>query len=116
MGAISSGLTARFSAPNESPASALARWRSTRPAWLPDRYKEIEDSCKSVTWEWRHTGLMMKMVAGGPFGGRTVYRLTALFDDDGAGGTVVTVNGQADEKTRAAINAAADTVFEGEIV
>ena len=42
--------------------------------------------------------------------------LTALFDDDGAGGTKITLNGQADEKTRAAISAAAENVFESEIV
>ena len=114
--ALSSGITAHFSAPGDPPSSALARWRATPPDWLPSRYGEVEDSYKSVTWEWRHTGLAMKLVGGAMFGGRTVYRITALFDDDGAGGSRITVNGQADEETRAAIAAAADTVFGGEIV
>jgi hypothetical protein len=109
-------LTARFAAPGEPPMQALARWRSSRPEWLPAAYREIEDSYKSVTWEWRHTGALMKLVGGGLFGGQEVYRITALFDDDGAGGSRITVNGQADEDTRAAIRAAAESYVEGGIV
>ena len=116
MSAISSGLTAHFSAPGEPPARALAQWRSERPSWLPSKYDEVEDSYKSVTWEFRHTPLSMKLVGGGFFGGRTVYRLTAMFDDDGRGGSKITVNGAADDETREAIRAAAEDFFEGGIV
>jgi hypothetical protein len=108
-------LTARFSAP-EPPAQALARWRSARPDWLPSQYREVEDSYESVTWEWRHTGGLMKLVGGGFFGGQEVYRLTALFTDDGAGGSRITVNGRADESTREAIRAAAESYVDGGIV
>src|SRR5436305_13222145 len=98
MAGISNTITAKFSAPGEAPPQALARWRSDRPDWLPDEYKEIEDSYKSVTWEWRHTGLAMKLVGGGFFGGSEVYRITALFNDDGARGPAITVNGQVDDR------------------
>ena len=113
MPSITSTLTARFSATGESPASARERWRATTPDWLPRRYGEIDDSYNSVTWQWKHTQLVMKLVAGGLFGGTTAYRLTALFEDDAAGGSRITVNGQADADTRAAIQAAADSYFEG---
>jgi hypothetical protein len=114
---ISAQLTATFTAPNERPATALANWRSNRPEWLPDQYKEIDDSYNSVTWEWRHTPLSMKFVPGAKFfGGQTVYRLTALFDDDGRFGSKITVNGSCDPDTHQAIVAAADNVFDGGIV
>jgi hypothetical protein len=117
MSAISSTLTASFSAPGEPPATALARWRKTPPDWLPGRYKEIQDSYNSVTWEWRHVLMSMKLVSlGGLLGGATVYRITAIFEDDGARGTLITVNGAADVKTRAAITKAADHVFAGGLV
>jgi hypothetical protein len=116
-GATSSALTARFSVAGEPPATALAKWRTTRPAWLPGRYEEIEDSFDSVTWQWRHKQAAMKLIPfSGFFGGATVYRITALFQDDGAGGSRITVNGEADPDTRAAIGAAAESVFEGGIV
>jgi hypothetical protein len=116
MPSITSTLSANFSAPGEPPASALRRWRETPPDWLPSRYREIDDSYNSVTWEWRHTQLAMKLVLGGLFGGATSYRLTSLFEDDGSGGSLVTLNGQADADTRAAIRAAADSYFEGGLV
>jgi hypothetical protein len=116
-GSISSALTARFSAAGEPPAAALAKWRANRPGWLPDRYEEIEDSFESVTWQWRHEQLAMKLIPfSGFFGGATSYRITALFQDDGAGGSRITVNGEADSDTRAAIGAAAESVAEGGIV
>jgi hypothetical protein len=113
---LSNTITAKFSAPGEAPMQALARWRSTRPDWLPDHYKEIEDSYKSVTWEWRHTPMSMKLVGGGLFGGRSVYRITASFSDDGAGGSAITVNGQADDHTYKAIVEASDSYAAGGIV
>jgi hypothetical protein len=117
MSAISSTLTARFSAPGEPPAASLARWRESPPAWLPECYKEIDRSYNSVTWEWRHTPLSMKLtVIGKWFGGETSYRLTALFLDDGAGGSKITVNGGCDDDTHAAIRAAAEQVVEGGVV
>ena len=114
MGSLSSSLTAQFSARGEPPGSALARWRATPPAWLPAHYGEIEDSYNSVTWEWRHKQLSMKLLPfSGVFGGATCYRITALFEDDGAGGSRVTVNGQADQKTQAAIGEAAESFLVG---
>jgi hypothetical protein len=117
MPSISSSLTARFSARTEPPASALARWRKTPPDWLPSRYVEVDDSYNSVTWEWRQQQAMMRLVTlNGLLGGVTCYRLTALFEDDGSGGSRITLDGQADRATRAAIVAAADSVFEGGLV
>ncbi|MGA2007582.1 MAG: hypothetical protein ABSH27_08515 [Solirubrobacteraceae bacterium] len=40
--AISTALTARFSARGESLASALAPWRANRPDWLPPHCREAE--------------------------------------------------------------------------
>ena len=59
----------------------------------------------------------MKLVTlGGLLGGASVYRITAIFEDDGTRGSLITVNGAADVKTRAAIAAAADHVFAGGLV
>jgi hypothetical protein len=110
---ISAQLTARFSA-RESPASALAKWRATHPDWLPDHYEQIDESYNSITWEWRHTPMSMKFVPfGAALGGRTVYRLTALFQADGAGGSRITVNGSCDQDTHRAIHAATTDLQEG---
>jgi hypothetical protein len=117
MGALTSTLTARFSAPGERPEAALERWRANPPEWLPDRYREIDRSYNSVTWEWRHTPLSMKLTLIGKWvGGQTVYRLTALFADDGHGGSAITVNGACDDRTHEAIRAAAEQVVEGGVV
>jgi hypothetical protein len=116
MGTINSELTAQFSAPGQQPTVALSKWRANRPDWLGPHFTEISDSFNSVTWEQRHTQLLMKIVGGGFFGGRTVDRLTALFEDNGAGGSLITVNGSADPKTRQAIKVAAETYVEGGIV
>jgi hypothetical protein len=109
MGSLSSMLTAQFSDPREQPAAALAHWRATPPEWLPARYGEIEDSYNSVTWEWRHVQLMMRIIPfAGWFGGATCYRITALFESDGAFGSRITVNGTVDERTQDSIEAAAE--------
>jgi hypothetical protein len=114
---ISTTLTARFAAPSEAPDAALAHWQANRPGWLPDRYQEIDRSYNSVTWEWRHTPLSMRFVPFAKmFGGQTAYRITALFGDDGAGGSRITVNGSCDDTTHRAIAAAADEVVEGGVV
>jgi hypothetical protein len=114
--AISSNFTAQFK-DGAPPQQALAQWRANRPAWLPSRYREIEDSYNSVTWEWRHIGALMKLVTfGGILGGQTVYRITVLFTPDQFGGSQVTVNGTADLDTRHAIEAAAKGFEEGGLV
>jgi hypothetical protein len=116
MGDMISELTAQFSVAGQKPNTALARWRASRPEWLGSHFKEISDSYNSVTWEQRHTQLLMKLVGGSFFGGQTVDRLTALFEDNGHGGSTITVNGSADPKTRAAIRSAAEKYYEGGIV
>ena len=108
MASITSTLTAVFHEPALAPSIALGRWRNSPPQWLPRKYQEVDDSYNSVTWEWRHTGFLSP--------GATVYRVTALFDDDGSGGSRITVNGQADQKTRQAMAAAAVQVFDGGLV
>jgi hypothetical protein len=111
--AISAQLTAHFS-DLEPPAAVLQRWRDTRPTWLPDHYRQIDEAYNSITWERRHTPASMRLVSlGGMLGGKTVYRLTALFQDDGSGGTKITVNGSCDAHTHRAIHDAAADVQEG---
>lgn len=108
MCALSSNLTAHFTEPHEQPDAAMAHWRTNRPAWLPDHYREIDNSYNSVTWEWRHIQWFMRFIPfAGFFGGATCYRITALFESDGAFGSSITVNGQADLKTQEAISSAA---------
>lgn len=108
MCALSSNLTAHFSEPREQPNAAMAHWRTTRPAWLPAHYKEIDTSYNSVTWEWRHVGWPMRIIPfAGFLSGATCYRITALFESDGGFGSSITVNGQADLKTQDAISSAA---------
>jgi len=119
VGAISTGLTARFTEPGERPQAARERWKKERPAWLPDHYRELEElaSYNSITWEWRHTQASMKLVLFSRFfGGQTVYRITALFEDDGRFGSIITVNGLADPKTRTAIQEAAEGYYAGGVV
>ena len=117
MGSISSILTAHFHEPHEQPAAALAHWRTTRPDWLPEHYREIEDSYNSVTWEWRHIQPAMRVIPfAGFFGAATCYRMTALFESDGAFGSSITVNGQCDEKTQKAIETAAEAFQVGGVV
>jgi hypothetical protein len=95
-------------------ACCIGAWRTSRPAWLPSHYREVEVSYNSVTWEWQHKQLAMKLLPfRGLFGGNTCYRITAFFESDGAFGSHVTVNGQADEKTQAAIAAAAESFQPG---
>jgi hypothetical protein len=110
-------MTATFTAPSERPEVALASWRANRPAWLPDHYKEINDSYESVTWEWRHKEGMMKVIPGAKFfAGEACYRITALFKSDGHFGSVITVNGDADRHTREALSQAAEKYVEGGIL
>jgi hypothetical protein len=110
---ISAQLTAHLSV-SEPPAAGLASWKAQNPPWLPDHYHMVDESYDSLTWEWRHTPLMMKFVPfGAAAGGQTVYRLTALFQDDGAGGSKVTLNGSCDADTHRAIHAATADVQEG---
>jgi len=106
--AISTSFSAQFKSA-DPPDRALAQWRATRPDWLPPKSKEIQDSYNSVTWEWRHTSLMMRLVTfnGLLALGASVYRVTALFAADELGGSKITVNGMADVKTREAIQHAA---------
>ena len=114
MATYSNAFTAHFSAPHDPPAAVLAQWRATRPTWLPSRYSEIDDSYNSVTWQYSHTQLLMKLVTfGGLLGGSTVYRITALFEEDGASGSAITVNGQADKYTLGAIKEAAEVYVPG---
>src|SRR3954454_16058645 len=114
---ISTGFTAKFSGNyGDTAQGTLASWRASPPPWLPSKFQEIEESYKSVTWEWRHTPLSMKLVGGGFFGGGRGYRITALFEDDGRGHVTITVNGEADEETQKAIQASAEQYFPGGIV
>lgn len=114
--AISTNFTAQFK-DGAPPDRALAQWRANRPEWLPAKYQEIADSFNSVTWQWSHLGLMMKLVTfGGLLGGQSVYRITALFTPDAYGGSQVTVNGTADPETRRAIEQAAQGFEAGGLV
>jgi hypothetical protein len=114
MATLSDQFMAHFRLTNLQPAAALAQWTETHPGWLPEDYKVIDGSYNSVTWQWLTKQFVMKLLPfSSLFGGQTAYRITAQFESDGGLGTVVTVNGQADDKTRAAIQASAENYLVG---
>jgi hypothetical protein len=114
MPTYSNQFTAEFRVPNQQPDAALRQWTEAHPAWLPEHYKVIDGSYNTVTWQWRHTQPIMRIIPFAAFfGGQTVYRITARFATDGGLGSVVTVNGQGEDKILPGIQAAADSYLAG---
>jgi hypothetical protein len=96
---------------HDRPASVLDAWRRDPPEALKDGgYELTDESFNSLTWEARYMDWPMKILAITTLGFallfrgfmQSVFRLTARFDEEGAG-TRVTLVGKAHPKTRAAL-------------
>ena len=95
----------------ESPPSVMEGWRREPPKALKEAgYELTDESFNSLTWEARYLDWPQKILVvctlGFAFLFRgfmtSVFRLTARFDEEGAG-TRVTMLGRAHPKTRAAL-------------
>jgi hypothetical protein len=96
---------------NERPASILDAWRRDPPEAIKDGGFELTDeSFNSLTWEARYMDWPQKILVFCTLGFAllfkgfmtSVFRLTARFDEEGAG-TRVTLVGKAHPRTRAAL-------------
>ena len=96
---------------HDRPASVLEAWRRDPPEALKEGgYELTDESFNSLTWEARYMDWPMKILAITTLGFallfrgfmQSVFRLTARFDEEGAG-TRVTLVGKAHPKTRAAL-------------
>lgn len=96
---------------HQPPSTVLEAWRRDPPASLKDDgYELVDESFNSLTWEARYMDWPMKILVVCTLGFalifkgfmQSVFRLTARFDEDGAG-TRVTVVGKAHPRTRAAL-------------
>jgi hypothetical protein len=96
---------------NERPASVMEEWRRSPPEPIKEGgYELTDESFNSLTWEARYMDWPQKVLVFCTLGFAllfrgfmtSVFRLTARFDEDGAG-TKVTVVGRAHPETRAAL-------------
>ena len=96
---------------NEPPASVIDSWRREPPEALTEGgYELTDESFNSLTWEARYMDWPQKILVVCTLGFAllfrgfmtSVFRLTARFDEEGAG-TRVTLVGRAHPKTRAAL-------------
>jgi len=95
----------------DRPASVMEEWRRKPPKALSEGgYELIDESFNSLTWEARYMDWPQKVLAISTLGFAllfkgfmtSVFRLTARFDEQGAG-TRVTMVGRAHPQTRAAL-------------
>ena len=96
---------------HERPASVMEAWRRDPPeAIRAGGYKLTDESFNSLTWEARYMDWPQKILVFCTLGFAllfkgfmtSVFRLTARFDEEGAG-TRVTMIGKAHPRTRAAL-------------
>jgi len=97
----------------DRPASVLEAWRRDPPEALKEGgYELTDESFNSLTWEARYMDWPMKILVICTLGFAllfrgfmtSVFRVTARFDEEGAG-TRVTMVGKAHPDTRAALGA-----------
>ena len=95
----------------QQPQSVIDSWRREPPAALKEGgYELTDESFNSLTWEARYMDWPQKVLVVCTLGFAllfkgfmtSVFRLTARFDEDGAG-TKVTLVGRAHPETRAAL-------------
>jgi hypothetical protein len=97
---------------HERPDAVMERWRREPPQALDEGgYELADESFNSLTWEAKYMDWPMKILVFCTLGlallffpgfMMSVFRLTARFDEEGAG-TRVTMVGKAHPKTRAAL-------------
>jgi len=99
-------LTVAFTLPGRD-AELYAAWREQPPAFLTDGgYERRDESYDTLVYEADVTGKGTRLLMFGM--ATTLYRLTVTFKPDAAGGTHVTVSGQAKDDVREAILRYAD--------
>jgi hypothetical protein len=107
---MSDELQLQFDVPDR-PDSVMQRWRTEPPKALKEgRYELADESFNSLTWEARYMDWPQKILVISTLGFAllfkgfmtSVFRLTARFDEEGAG-TRVTILGKAHPRTRAAL-------------
>jgi hypothetical protein len=96
---------------HERPASVMEAWRRDPPEAIKEGgYELTDESFNSLTWEARYMDWPQKILVFCTLGFAllfkgfmtSVFRLTARFDEEGAG-TRVTLVGRAHPRTRAAL-------------
>jgi hypothetical protein len=96
---------------HERPTSVMEAWRRDPPEALKEGgYELTDESFNSLTWEAQYMDWPQKVLVFCTLGFAllfkgfmtSVFRLTARFDEDGAG-TKVTMIGRAHPRTRAAL-------------
>jgi hypothetical protein len=96
---------------NDRPGAVMESWRRNPPKALKDgQYELTDEAFNSLTWEARYMDWPQKILVVCTLGFAllfrgfmtSVFRLTARFDDEGAG-TRVTMLGKAHPRTRAAL-------------
>jgi hypothetical protein len=107
---MSDELQLQFDVP-ERPGSVMEEWRREPPEALKDGgYELTDESFNSLTWEARYMDWPQKILVFFTLGFAllfrgfmtSMFRLTARFDEEGAG-TRVTIIGKAHPQTRAAL-------------
>ena len=99
-------LTLAFALPGRD-ADLHAAWRAQPPAFLGDGgYVCTDESYDTLVYEADVTTTGMRLLMFGM--ARTLYRLSVTFKPDAAGGTHVTMTGQAKDDVREAILRFAD--------
>ena len=99
-------LTVAFSLPGRD-ADLHAAWRSEPPAFLADGgYERKDESYDTLVYEADVTARATRLLMFGM--ATTLYRLSVTFKPDPAGGTRVTMVGQAKDEVREAILRYAD--------
>ena len=84
------------------PMANAAAWRERPPSWVTDHgFRLVDVSYEALVYEADVMGKGMKLLMWGM--ASTIYRVTATFRADGAGGTRLTLIGQARDEMRAAI-------------
>src|SRR3712207_2913456 len=82
--------------------TAHAQFRAQPPGWITENgFRLVDESYESLVYEADVMGAGMKILMWGM--AKSVYRITATFRPGEAGGTRLTLIGQAKEPMRAAI-------------
>lgn len=99
----------QFTLKQLKPEAALAAWKATPPDALAG-YALVDEAYNALTFEQRKADIVGRIMEFSMFGlgnrlvpTKSVYKVTARFESDGRFGSLVTVIGQAEAGTRAAL-------------
>jgi hypothetical protein len=93
-------ITTQFTLP-DPPDAVRNQWKASPPEFLQkSKFELVDESFNGLVYEADETSAFMRITMFGM--GKTLYRLSFVFLEDGTG-TKVSVTGQADEKVAAGI-------------